>query len=398
MSKDAQKPLDLTLKLLPSISGVDEQIWDGLANPAPQTANPFLRWAFLHALEETGCVGGQSGWQSLHVLAQTANGKIVGAAPLYLKSHSQGEYVFDHAWANAYEQAGGQYYPKLQSAVPFTPVPGPRLLSADPAVQRALANGMQAAAHEIGASSVHVTFASDRDADTLCAQGFTRRMDVQYHFLNADYEDYEGFLTSLSSRKRKNLRKERLQAQNGVEIVHLSGDEITPVHWDAFFEFYQDTGRRKWGQPYLNREFFEEIHRTMKQDILLIMARTDGHWVAGALNFIGGDALYGRYWGCVLQKPGLHFELCYHQAIEAAIARGLTRVEAGAQGEHKIARGYVPVRTHSAHWFADSGLHTAVDDYLARERQMVEQDVIALDELTPFRKGAQGLSLRDTGE
>lgn len=390
-------PEEVALHLAPALSSIDETLWDGLANPAASTKNPFLRWAFLQALEETGCVGADTGWQGLHLIAQNQAGKMVGAVPLYLKTHSQGEYVFDHGWAQAYEQAGGQYYPKLQSAIPFTPVTGARLLSPDPQVRTMLANGMQAAAREITASSVHVTFASDRDADTLESAGFCRRMDVQYHFHNAGYGDYGDFLASLSSRKRKNLRKERTMAQNGINIEHLTGDAIRPEHWDAFFGFYQDTGRRKWGQPYLNRAFFEEIHKRMRGDIVLIMARMDGQWIAGALNFTGGDALYGRYWGCTVQKPGLHFELCYHQAIEAAITRGLKRVEAGAQGEHKIARGYVPVCTHSAHWFADNGLHTAVDDYLARERQMVEQDVIALEGLTPFRKDKIDLSLGKQG-
>ncbi len=381
------------MRLVPSLAQIDETSWNALANPAGQPTNPFLRWAFLHALEITGCVGGQTGWQSLHLIAEDDSGALVGAVPLYLKAHSQGEYVFDHGWAHAYQQAGGQYYPKLQAAVPFTPVPGPRLLSQNPSVRTALATGLSVAAHEVGASSVHVTFAGEEDMEALSAQGFAQRIDVQYCFLNPGYGDYEDFLGSLSSRKRKNLRKERKIAQDSIEIVHLGGDDLKAEHWDAFFEFYQDTGMRKWGQPYLNRAFFEEIHARMKDDILLIMARSEGRWIAGALNFIGGDALYGRYWGRFEARPGLHFELCYHQAIEAAIARGLKRVEAGAQGEHKIARGYAPVLTRSAHWLGDAGLHQAVTDYLNHERKMVEQDVISLDRLTPFRKTAKGLSV-----
>jgi uncharacterized protein len=375
------------LRLVSSLSSIGETRWDALANPDKATANPFLRWAFLQALEESGCVGEDTGWQSLHLIAQTAKGALVGAVPLYLKTHSLGEYVFDHGWAHAYEQAGGHYYPKLQSAVPFTPVPGPRLLAKNAEIRALLASGLRSAAQETGSSSVHVTFAEQADMDVLTQQGFLPRTDIQYHFQNPGFAHYDEFLTSLSSRKRKNLRKERARAQDGVEIVHLSGDALRPEHWDAFYTFYQDTGRRKWGQPYLNRTFFDILHHRMKDQLLLIMARLEGRWIAGALNFIGGDTLYGRYWGCVEYRPGLHFELCYHQAVEIAIQRGLARVEAGAQGEHKIARGYVPVQTRSAHWFGDSGLHDAVASYLDHERDMVEQDVNILEARTPFRKG-----------
>ncbi len=386
------------MRLISTLSHVSETDWNNLANPAGKPANPFLRWTFLQALEEAGCVGEGTGWQSLHLIAEDDKGMLVGAAPLYLKNHSQGEYVFDHAWAHAYERAGGQYYPKLLSAIPFTPVPGPRLLSQDPTVRTMLANGLRTAALDVGASSIHVTFAQDEDVHVLANQGFIQRTDVQYHFFNPGYGDYGDFLASLSSRKRKNLKKERKQAQEGIEIIHLSGGDLKSEHWDAFFEFYQDTGTRKWGRPYLNRAFFEEIHARMNEDILLIMARMNGRWIAGALNFIGGDALYGRYWGRNTVRPGLHFELCYHQAIEAAIDRGLKRVEAGAQGEHKIARGYEPVLTRSAHWFGDAGLHEAVASFLEHEQRMVEQDVIALDGHTPFRKDAHGLSLPKKGK
>ncbi len=384
---------DLSLRLTPSLGDINETEWDALANPDPCQANPFLRWAFLQALEETGCVGEHTGWQGFHLLAEGMNSTLVGAVPLYLKSHSLGEYVFDHGWAHAYEQAGGQYYPKLLAGVPFTPVPGTRLLASSHEVRTILASGLQRAVQESGASSVHVTFATTQDVDILCAKDFGHRIDIQYHFINPGYADYNEFLQALSSRKRKNLRKERARASAGIKIERLSGDDLRPEHWDAFYRFYLDTGARKWGQPYLNREFFEEIHARMRQDILLVLAKADGNWIAGALNFIGGDALYGRYWGCTEKRPGLHFELCYHQAVEAAIERKLARVEAGAQGEHKIARGYVPIKTHSAHWFADTGLHDAVSAYLKHERNMVEQDVITLDALTPFRKDAGDLSL-----
>jgi len=389
---------DFSLRLVPSLSTVNKTAWDALANPAPSQANPFLRWDFLQALEETGCVGGETGWQSLHLLAENKSGTLVGAVPLYLKSHSLGEYVFDHGWAHAYEQAGGQYYPKLLAAVPFTPVPGIRLLANTHEVRTMLASGLRRAVQECGASSVHVTFATAQDMDLLCTKDFAHRIDIQYHFINPGYANYNEFLQALSSRKRKNLRKERARASADIIIERLSGDKLKPEHWDAFYRFYLDTGARKWGQPYLNREFFEEIHARMSQDILLVLAKAEGAWIAGALNFIGGNALYGRYWGCTVQRPGLHFELCYHQAVEAAIERKLARVEAGAQGEHKIARGYVPIKTHSAHWFADTGLHDAVSTYLKHERDMVEQDVITLDALTPFRKDASGLSLPLKGE
>lgn len=387
-----------SLRLIPSLATINETAWDALANPVPDQANPFIRWAFLQALEETGCVGGDTGWQGLHMLAEDENGTLLGAVPLYLKSHSLGEYVFDHNWAHAYEQAGGQYYPKLLAAVPFTPVPGLRLLAENHEVRAILASGLQGAVQESGASSVHVTFANIEDIKVLTEQGFVHRIDIQYHFINSGYANYNEFLLTLSSRKRKNLRKERERAAQDIKIERLSGDDLKPEHWDAFYRFYLDTGARKWGQPYLNREFFEEIHARMNKDILLILAKADGDWIAGALNFIGGDALYGRYWGCVDHRPGLHFELCYHQAVEAAIERGLARVEAGAQGEHKIARGYVPIKTHSAHWFADTGLHDAVSSYLKHERYRVEQDVITLDAHTPFRKDTGGLSLPLKGE
>ncbi len=387
----------LTLRLLPALEQIGETAWDALACPDPEDANPFVRWTFLQALEATGCVGAGTGWQALHLVAEDAAGMLKGAVPLYGKSHSQGEYVFDHGWAHAYAQAGGRYYPKLQACVPFTPVPGPRLLAADADTRAALAAGLRALPAQTQTSSVHVTFAKETDLAALKEQGFSERLDVQYHFHNPGYAHYEDFLAQLPSRKRKALRKERRKAQAGLDIVHLSGGALRPEHWDAFFDFYQDTGARKWGQPYLNRAFFEEIHARMADDILLILAREEGKWIAGALNFIGGDALYGRYWGRRAARPGLHFELCYHQAIDAAIARKLARIEAGAQGQHKIERGYVPVLTRSAHWFADARLHDAVTDFLHQERAAIHHDVSALETLTPFRKGGEGLSVHQHG-
>ncbi len=388
----------LVLSLTPTISAIDQPIWDKLANPDKGKANPFLCWDFLQALEQTGCVGGQTGWQVCHLCATDELGEIAGVVPLYLKSHSMGEYVFDHGWAHAYEQAGGQYYPKLQSAVPFTPVTGARLLAGSVDVKTTLAQGLRQAVQDTGASSVHVTFTEEDDMQILEDSGFARRSDVQYHFLNQGYDDYEAFLASLSSRKRKNLRKERARAQDGIKIARLRGDDLKGEHWDAFYAFYQNTGMRKWGQPYLTREFFEEIHHRMRDQVLLVMASLDGGWIAGALNFIGGNTIYGRYWGCRQHHPGLHFELCYHQAIEAAITMKFARVEAGAQGEHKIARGYVPVQTHSAHFFYDPGMHESVKSYLEQERVLVDQDVMRLDQHTPFRKNAATLSLLRNGD
>ena len=315
------------------------------------------------------------------------NEKPVGAAPLYAKTHSQGEYVFDHGWANAFERAGGQYYPKLQCAVPFSPVNGPRLLAKDHDTKTALITAMVQATNEWGYSSAHLTFleADDRMA---CSDGnLLMRQDRQFHFFNRDYESFDHFLDGLSSRKRKNIRKERRGAQDGITIKRLSGDDLKPEHWDIFHACYLDTGMRKWGRPYLNREFFARIHDSMKDDILLVMAWQDDTPFAAALNFIGSEALYGRNWGCLGHKPFLHFELCYYQAIDAAIERGLSRVEAGAQGEHKLARGYEPVATHSAHYVAHPGLRNALVDYLTEEREAVDRNIELLGQYTPFKKG-----------
>jgi len=369
--------------------------WDACANPHPATHNPFLSHAFLNALEASGCVGDRrTGWLPHHITLTDAAGCIAGCMPCYVKLHSAGEYVFDYAWAEAYERAGGIYYPKLQAAVPFTPVPGRRLLiRPGPDAERReklLAEAAVEVARRLGASSLHLTFLSQHEWDALGAQGFLRRTDQQFHWQNEGYAGFDDFLARLSSRKRKTVRKERAEALGrGLTIEHLTGAAITEEHWDAFFAFYQDTGSRKWGRPYLNRRFFSLLGEAMAERCLLIMAKRNGRCVAGALNLIGGDCLYGRYWGAIEHHPCLHFEVCYYQAIEYAIDKGLARVEAGAQGEHKLARGYMPVTTYSAHWIADPGFRKAVARYLDNEREHVAEAVEALSGLEPFRKGAR---------
>ncbi|WP_309086273.1 GNAT family N-acetyltransferase [Chelativorans sp.] len=367
--------------------------WESLAGTrrGAEGYNPFISHAFLKALEESGCATRRTGWLGQHLRLESADGRLLGAVPCYLKSHSQGEYVFDHGWADALERAGGQYYPKLQVSVPFTPVTGPRLLVCRGAdldtVRPALAEGLKTLAERLGVSSLHVTFAPEDEIDILDDAGFLPRTDQQFHFFNEGYGSYEDFLTSLASRKRKTLKKERRAAlEAGVKIEWLTGRDLTESVWDDFFTFYMDTGSRKWGRPYLNRQFFSLIGERMADDILLVMAKRAGRYIAGAINFIGADALYGRNWGAIEQHPFLHFEVCYHQAIEFAIAKGLKRVEAGAQGEHKLARGYMPVTTHSAHFIAHPGLRRAVADYLARERREVEAIGDYLAEHSPYRK------------
>ncbi|ESZ04322.1 GNAT family N-acetyltransferase [Mesorhizobium sp. M1060] len=353
--------------------------------------NPLVSYAFLSALEDSGCAVRRTGWQGHHLRLENAQGRLLGAVPCYLKSHSQGEYVFDHGWSDAFERAGGNYYPKLQCAVPFSPVTGPRLLVSkgeDSAIVKAgLAAGLKAVTEKLGVSSAHVTFARESDIATLEAAGFLHRTDQQFHFFNEGFSTYDDFLATLASRKRKAMKKERREAlANGISIDRLTGKDLTEKAWDNFFAFYMDTGSRKWGRPYLNRKFFSLIGERMSQDILLIMAKRNGRYVAGAINFIGSDALYGRNWGCIEDHPFLHFEVCYHQAIDFAIERKLKVVEAGAQGEHKLARGYRPVTMHSAHYIAHPGLRNAVADYLRRERREVERMGEILEEHTPFRK------------
>jgi len=384
-----------TARTLSSLAGVPPAEWDALANPPEsdggQPYNPFVSHAFLNALEESGSATPETGWAPAHMLLEQ-NGKLVGAAPAYLKSHSQGEYVFDHGWADAFERAGGHYFPKLQCAVPFTPATGPRLLiapSEDASLHRtALASALVQMLEQHNLSSLHITFLPEADWKALGEIGFLQRTDQQFHWLNKGYRTFDDFLGELSSAKRKNLRKERARAlEAGLEVEWLTGSEITEAHWDAFWVFYQDTGSRKWGRPYLTREFFSLVGERMGDDILLIFAKRDGHPIAGALNFIGGDTLFGRYWGCTEFHKFLHFELSYYQAIDFAIERGLARVEAGAQGGHKLVRGYAPVTTYSAHWITDPGFRAAVEEYLTREREYVAEDMEAMRRHTPFKKG-----------
>lgn len=370
-------------RILNRISEVSETEWDTL--PCVE-GHPFLSWRFLNALEESGCAAPETGWAPRHIWLLDDNEKPKGAAPLYAKTHSQGEYVFDHAWADALHRAGGHYYPKLQSSVPFTPATGPRLLAADPSARNGLIQAMVQACHEWEYSGVHLTFLNQTDRTSLESAGLSLREDRQFHFINRDYKTFDDFLQSLTSRKRKNIRKERAHAQDGISIKRLTGDDLKSEHWDAFYQCYLDTSQRKWGRPYLNREFFARIHNTMARDILLVIAFEGKTPIAAALNFIGRDALYGRNWGALIHKPFLHFELCYYQAIEAGIALGLPRVEAGAQGEHKLARGYEPIATYSAHYLTHPGLQDAITDYLKRERKAVDHEIKILAKHTPFKK------------
>ena len=374
---------DLIARVAPGVGAIPADQWDALAG----TGNPFVGHAFLSALEDSGSVGPGTGWNPAPIMIEDARGTPLAAMPAWLKSHSQGEYVFDHAWADAWHRAGGRYYPKLQIAVPFTPATGPRLLLADEAYAAPLLRAAETLCAQNGLSSAHATFIEPGQRPLFERAGWLLRADIQFHWHNRGYGSFDDFLADLSSRKRKDLRKERARAQEGVEIRHVSGGDLRPEHWDAFWVFYQDTGARKWGQPYLTREAFDLFGERMAERILLVLAFVDGTPIAGALNFIGEEALYGRYWGCTVERPFLHFELCYYQAIDAAIARGLARVEAGAQGGHKLARGYEPVPTWSAHWLADAGFREAVADFLEREREGVAQDSLYLAGRTPFRKG-----------
>lgn len=373
----------ITAEVRQSVAALPADQWDALTDGD----NPFVSHAFLSALEDSGSVGPGTGWQPSPITITGADGRLVAALPAYLKSHSQGEYVFDQAWADAWHRAGGRYYPKLQISVPFTPATGPRLLTRDPTLGLPLLRAAEQVCAQSGLSSAHATFIEPGQLPVFEQAGWLPRADIQFHWENRDYTSFDQFLAELSSAKRKNLRKERAAAQAGVEIRALTGPAIRPEHWDAFWHFYQDTGARKWGQPYLTREAFTLLGERMAERILLVLAYIEGKPIAGALNFIGGHALYGRYWGAVVDKPFLHFELCYYQAIDAAIALGLARVEAGAQGGHKLARGYEPVQTWSAHHIVHEGFREAVADYLAAERRGVAADQMHLGERTPFRKG-----------
>ena len=386
---------DYAIRVAAGIGAFTCEEWNGFAGTTPGDQengyNPLVSFAFLSALEDSGCAVRRTGWQGHHLRLETAQGRLLGAVPCYLKSHSQGEYVFDHGWSDAFERAGGRYYPKLQCSVPFTPVTGPRLLVSkgenEGAVRAGLAEGLKLVTDKLGVSSAHVTFANEPDVATLEAAGFLHRTDQQFHFFNEGFSSYDDFLATLASRKRKAMKKERREALgDGISIDWLTGKDITESAWDDFFAFYMDTGGRKWGRPYLNRQFFSLIGERMADDILLVMAKRNGRYIAGAINFIGSDALYGRNWGCIEDHPFLHFEVCYHQAIDFAIERKLKVVEAGAQGEHKLARGYRPVIMHSAHYISHPGLRNAVADYLRRERREVERMGEYLEEHTPFRK------------
>ena len=405
------KDSELTIRIAPSLAEVSAADWDACAgmpigpavklthedNSSPELStrgqpfNPFITHDFLSSLEASNSVGSQTGWQPRHLLAEDASGTLVGAAPCYLKSHSRGEYVFDHGWAEAFERAGGDYYPKLQVAVPFTPVSGPRLLARPGPLAETVRSGLAGALAEITTgndlSSAHVTFLTEPEWRLLGERGFLQRTDQQFHWQNAGYATFEDFLAQLSSRKRKTIRRERKEAlEPGIEVRWLTGSDLTEEVWDAFFAFYMETGSRKWGRPYLTRDFFSIVAEKMRDRILLVMARRAGRWIAGAINFLGSDTIYGRNWGAVEHHPFLHFELCYYQAIDYAIAHKLERVEAGAQGEHKLARGYLPKTTYSAHFIANPALRRAVAEYLARERAYVQAAGEELAAAAPFRK------------
>ncbi len=381
----------VAVRIVDNLKQIDATTFDTYANPDALRFNPFVTYAFLEALETAGCVSAETGWLPHHLVLEDADGTIAGIMPAYLKSHSQGEFVFDYGWADAYERAGGDYYPKLQVSVPFTPVPGPRVLVRQDDSAEKYERLLAAAAVEVAKrhrlSSFHITFVDEAAWHRLGSFGLLQRTDQQFHFANPGYRSFQDFLDTLTSRKRKALRKERAQAvEDGIEIEHVTGSDITEAHWDAFYRFYIDTGSRKWGDPYLNRQFFSELGQRMADACLLVFAKRDGRYIAGALNMIGGDCLYGRYWGAIEHHPFLHFEICYYQSIQYAIAQGLPRVEAGAQGEHKLARGYVPETTYSLHWFADRRLWDAVQRFLTVERHHVERTKNALRDFAPFKK------------
>ena len=378
-----------TLQVHDSIAAIGRAAWDACAAPS---GDPFVSYVFLDACEASGSAVPSEGWAARHLSLHDEDGVVIGVMPLYLKGHSQGEYVFDHSWADAYQRAGGRYYPKLLGAVPFTPVTGPRFLNApgtDAAtVREALLQGALTLTERLGVSSLHVNFPLEAEWRAMTEAGLLPRRDIQFIWRNDDYRTFDEFLAALSSNRRKTIRRERREAQADLDIRILTGAEITQAHWDAFFAFYMDTGDRKWGRPYLTRDFFARVGATMADRIALVMAFEGDTPVAGALNFIGREALYGRQWGTLVDRPFLHFELCYYQAIDFAIGRGLSRVEAGAQGDHKIARGYLPSPVYSAHFIADPALRDPVARYLEQERPAVESEMHAMTaELSPYRKG-----------
>jgi uncharacterized protein len=369
-----------TIEIASTLKEVLPAAWDALTDGS----NPFVSHAFLSSLEDAGCTTAQTGWQPHHILLRN-NDELAGAVICYRKTHSMGEYVFDHGWAEAFQRAGGRYYPKLQVSIPFTPASGPRLLATDPAIKVALAMALEDAC--LSASSVHTTFVTEEDTEIFSARRWLLREDVQFHWENSNYKTFADFLAVLSSSKRKNIRKERAAfEERSITFEALTGEQLQAKHWECFYAFYMDTGSRKWGQPYLNRKFFELIHQRMPEKIALIMAKRKEKYIAGALNFIGHDTLYGRNWGCLETHPFLHFETCYYQAIDFAIAHGLQRVEAGAQGEHKLARGYLPVKTRSLHYIRHPGLRNAIKDFLEEERTAIDREQHLLSAHAPFRR------------
>lgn len=380
-------PPTLQARILDSIDRIEPAVWNACANPPGLPRNPFLRHEFLQALEASGSATARTGWQPFHLVLEDDE-QVAGVVPMYLKGHSRGEYVFDYAWADAWHRAGGDYYPKLQVSVPFTPATGRRLLARDddPDIETALLDACVQAARQLDVSSLHITFMPETQWRRAEARGYLLRLDQQFHWHNAGYGSFDDFLADLSSKKRKNLRRERREARaSGVEIEWVTGADLTEAHWDAFYAFYMDTGSRKWGSPYLTRRFFSLIQGTMADDVLLVLCRRGGRYIAGALNFIGSDTLFGRNWGCIEDHRFLHFEACYYQAIEFAIARGLKKVEAGAQGGHKVARGYLPEATYSAHWIADPGFRRAVADFLESERRYVQEEIDLVEHHSPFK-------------
>ncbi len=390
-SRDTTQSNNATISIVSEISKINAKDWDACANPVSEVLNPFVSHTFLSSLEDSGCVNVETGWIPRHLVLRDHQDLIVGVMPCYIKTHSRGEYVFDHAWAQALENAGGNYYPKLQCAIPFTPVPGPRILIKPGPLYETYEQMLIAGAIELTKqmelSSLHITFMEEAQNTRLCKMGLLKRTDQQFHWYNHNYLTFEDFLETLSSRKRKNIRKERKNiVHKGIEIEHLQGEAITKKHWDEFYEFYLDTADRKWGTPYLNRQFFKHLSESMSKNCLLIVAKRAGRNIAGALNIIGGNCLYGRYWGQREHHDGLHFEVCYYQAINYAIESGLARVEAGAQGDHKLARGYIPTTTYSVHWIADQGLHRAVERYLQGERLQINHVQRLLSNMTPYKK------------
>lgn len=383
------RPEEVEVSVHQRISEIGRDAWDGCLAHESYAANPFVSFDFLDCLEQSGCAVDRTGWGPRHLALGDGAGGTRGVMPLYVKGHSQGEYIFDHAWADAYERAGGRYYPKLLSASPFSPVTGPRLIArdGDEATQRVLLDAALALTQQTGVSNLGINFPSEAEWRLMGDKGLLLRQNQQYHWTNPGYGSFEDFLASLSSGRRKTIRRERRDSGQGLEILKLTGADITEEHWDAFYAFYMDTGSRKWGRPYLNRLFFSLLGERMADRVLLVMARRGGDWIAGALNLIGGDCLFGRNWGCLEDVPFLHFELCYYQAIEYAIETGLARVEAGAQGQHKISRGYLPTAVYSAHYIADRALRLPVARFLEEERRGVQAEMDWLaEEYSPFRK------------